>query len=1408
MIPSQAPPSPGLDDPRVSQAVEEYLAALDAGRQPDRREFLARHADIAAALEKCLDGLDFIRSAAPQILSPGQPPSSPEGELQPEGPLGDFRIVREVGRGGMGVVYEAVQISMGRRVALKVLPFAAVMDPRHLQRFKNEARAAGSLQHPHIVPVHFVGSERGVHYFAMQFIEGQTLAALIQQLRQAAVPEEKTTAYSPPDGAGKPDAATEPAARQSTLTASVSPKSRDYFRRVAEWGEQAAEALEHAHQTGIVHRDVKPGNLMIDTHGHLWVTDFGLAHVQQGEASLTMTGDLIGTLRYMSPEQALAKRVLIDHRTDVYSLGVTLYELLTLEPAFAGTDRQEVLRQIAFEEPKPPRRRNRAVPAELETIVLKSLEKNPADRYTTAKELAEDLRRFLDNKPIRARRPSLGQVVLKWARRHRTLVTVVAVALLAGTATSTYFAIDAVGQANAARESAAKAQAKEKLARENAAETRRVLGEFSIANGVRLEEQGDLLGAMLWYAEPLRRDPDNTEAVATTRLRLTAYRRYAGLPTLVQVFTQTSGVNYAEFSPDGRRVFTAGGREARVWDAATGRPVSPALAHDGEVTYAAFSPDGRRVITVSDDKTARVWDAATGQPLTPLLQHQSQVWRAEFSPDGRRVFVSGSKTRQLWDVTTGQSLTSVANQVGLNWIVFSPDWRRVLTIDWGKAQIWDEATGQPLAPPLQHQYQVTQAAFSPDGRRVFTASGREVRVWDTVTGMPLTPPLQHQDRVLYAAFSPDGRRVITVSDDKTARVWDAATGRPVSSALAHQGEVTYAAFSPDGQRVVTASADKTARVWDAATGKPATTPLTHRGKLTYAAFSPACRRVLTTMEDGLARVWDAATGKPLTPPLQHNGRKKAAFSPDGRRFLTLSEGEARVWDAAAGQPVTPPLVHQDMVVRAAFSPDGRNVLTTSSNSLAVRAGSAQVWDATTGKPLTPPLPHQLVMHEAFSPDGRRVLTAGAGIDAQGNPCGEARVWDAATGQPLTPPLQHRSLVWRAVFSADGRHVLTTSEEIHGDGKTRGEARVWDAVTGKPLTPLLQHQVEKWTGGASLTQATFSPDGRRVLTASYDGIARLWDAATGQPVSPLLQHKGCVNHSAFSPDGRHVLTANWRRDEEDTILSWGEVRIWEATTGVPVTPSLDHRHTVTQAAFSPDGRRVFTASGREVRVWDTVTGMPLTPPLQHQDQVTQAAFSPDGRRVFTASGREVRVWDTVTGMPLTPLLQHQDQVTQAAFSPDGRRVFTASGREVRVWDTVTGMPLTPPLQHQDIVLYAAFSPDGRRVITASADKSAKIWDLTPDDRPLEDWLTLAQLGRGCRIDDTGALIPLTPEEITHRWQQLRQRYPQEFTVPAQQAFAWHRREMEECIWERNPATAVFHAWHAFPGFHLLWGAFRP
>jgi tetratricopeptide (TPR) repeat protein len=425
-------PAVALNDSRVIRAVEEYLACLETGPAPDRQEFLARYPEIATALAKCLDGLEFVHGVAPQLsgASPGQLLSAAP-EFQSEVSLGDFRILREIGRGGMGVVYEAQQISLKRRVALKVLPFAAVLDPRQLQRFQNEAQTAACLHHTNIVPVFTVGCERGVHYFAMQYIDGETLDRVIQNLRRqqrlhSAAKEEgprnqPTTAHSPAPPTSAPPSAETVQPVQASLSTERSIASREFFQSVARLGIQAAEGLDHAHQQGILHRDIKPANLLLDLRGNLWITDFGLARFQK-DARLSMTGDLVGTLRYMSPEQALAKRVVVDHRTDIYSLGVTLYELLTLEPAFRGSDREELLRQVAFEEPRSPRRLNKSIPAELETIVLKATEKNPAERYATAQELADDLRRFVEDKPIRAKRPTLVQRAAKWRRRHPAVV--------------------------------------------------------------------------------------------------------------------------------------------------------------------------------------------------------------------------------------------------------------------------------------------------------------------------------------------------------------------------------------------------------------------------------------------------------------------------------------------------------------------------------------------------------------------------------------------------------------------------------------------------------------------------------------------------------------------------------------------------------------------------------------------------------------------------------------------------------------------------------------------------------------------------------------------------------------------------------------------------------------------------
>jgi tetratricopeptide (TPR) repeat protein len=453
MITKAAPPATdrqqsAADDAELAAVLDAYLAALEAGHAPDLEGLLAEHARIADRLRACLAGLRLVKGGAEGLE--GTAAAEGRAEVAAGTPLGDFRLLREVGRGGMGVVYEAEQLSLGRRVALKVLPFAGALDARQLQRFKNEAQAAAHLQHQNIVPVHFVGCDRGVHYYAMQFIDGRTLAAVIAELRRERGGGRRpgldaTTPYAPQppapssvEGIGMPEAAArvtsvERPAAGETVTGSITPGSglsrAAYGRWVARLGEQAAQALEHAHQLGVIHRDIKPGNLLLDGRGNLWITDFGLAHCQS-QAGLTMSGDLVGTLRYMSPEQALAKRVVVDHRTDIYSLGTTLYELLVLEPAYRGKDREELLRQIAFEEPRPPRRLDRAIASELETIVLKALAKNPDERYQTAQELADDLRHYMEDRPIRARRPGLVKRMRKWCRRHKALVGSAAAVLL------------------------------------------------------------------------------------------------------------------------------------------------------------------------------------------------------------------------------------------------------------------------------------------------------------------------------------------------------------------------------------------------------------------------------------------------------------------------------------------------------------------------------------------------------------------------------------------------------------------------------------------------------------------------------------------------------------------------------------------------------------------------------------------------------------------------------------------------------------------------------------------------------------------------------------------------------------------------------------------------------------------
>ncbi len=435
-------PSTGQDlDDQLAEIVDAYLADLEAGRKPKEQDIIAAHPDLSGQLRDCLASLRFVQSTAREIPSPTTTTQeSPPSQLAR---LGEFRIVRELGRGGMGVVYEAEQMSLGRLIALKVLPFAALLDRRQLQRFKNEAHAAASLHHSHIVPVYSVGCEQGVYYYAMQLIVGCSLEQLLAEIRRerssSRLADTDLSADIPPTGDRENlgDDSTH-RAMHALVTTRLSGDKTAYVRKIVQLGIQAAEALGYAHSNGVIHRDIKPANLLLDVDHHVWITDFGLALLET-EASATLSGDLVGTLRYMSPEQASGHHTLLDQRTDVYSLGATLYELLALRPLISGDTREQLLKQILHEEPSGIRKVDGSIPADLETILLKAVQRDPADRYPTSRQLADDLQSFLDNKTISARRPSLVRRAAKWSRRHVAIIAAVAVTLLISLSMSTIF---------------------------------------------------------------------------------------------------------------------------------------------------------------------------------------------------------------------------------------------------------------------------------------------------------------------------------------------------------------------------------------------------------------------------------------------------------------------------------------------------------------------------------------------------------------------------------------------------------------------------------------------------------------------------------------------------------------------------------------------------------------------------------------------------------------------------------------------------------------------------------------------------------------------------------------------------------------------------------------------------------
>ena len=1071
MLPERGERSGGLGPTRGARLLGDFRAPVRPARARD---------DTAEPLEPTegMPGESTSPMGMPDTVEPLEGGQGVLAQLdglamaRPGSTLGDYVLLEKLGQGGMGVVFKAWQKGLNRDVALKMIKAGMLADFRQVRLFQIEAEAVAALDHPHIVPILDSGEHQGILYYSMKLIDGRNLA----------------------DGLDR---------------------FRDQPMAIARLLVRISEAIHHAHERGVLHRDLKPSNILVDERGEPHVIDFGLAkRLGEGVADESAaTSHIMGTPSYMSPEQARGRRDEITTATDVYGLGTILYTLLSGRPPYTGPSTLEVLRRIHEQEVPAPHVHNPRVDRDLETICLKCLGKQPRDRYASARDLADDLNRWIEGRPIVARPASKVERAVKWVRRRPeiaalcALVVIVAVLGIAGIIWNWRAAITA-------REAAITASDEAITARDEAIRSEDYARHVAYAADLNLAE----------------RDWQDAN-IAQVRLRLDETRPPGGKSDLrgfewyyLDALTRLEGrsltghsrfVNGVDYSRDGHHIASASDdRTIRLWDSDTGRAIRTMNA-DEYVKAIAFHPSGTRLASVGSARALKLWDVGTGQVIRSSAGHTSDIQGVAFSPDGK-ILASSSLdgTIKLWDGGDGSLVRTLSDHRAdtPSGIAFSPDGKILASAGGGEPTIrlWDAAAGRivrtveedlidpggSFAGQRRTYVEPTAQARRVLARRQAPGLGRgdgTIRLREAATGRPVLTLRDHRnlDAVTGLAFSADGRRLASISFNYQAvTLWDVATGYLLRTIKENSGTISDIAFAPDCVHLASACADRTVRIRDVTRDQEARSlPMNHVAS--DVAFSPDGSYLATALGDGTVPIHDRANGKVARTLRGHTAKVRSiAIGPDGR--LAASSGDdrtVRIWEVATGVAIHVLKGHTDAVFSVAFAPDGRAVASAADDR------TIKLWDVEAGKEIRTLSGHiEPVNAVAFGADGKTL--------ASGGNDGFVMLWELSSGRRARA-ISHPGGLRAVASSPDGRRVAAGGYDpaIH----------VWDVATGRAVHTLKGH-------ASGVTALAFSADSRRLVSSSTDRTVRIWDAVYGLEVLVLRGHSGSVWSVALSADG--------------------------------------------------------------------------------------------------------------------------------------------------------------------------------------------------------------------------------------------------------------------------------------------------